>query len=159
MKILIVYYSWKGHTETVARALGQKTGGTVVRIEPVIDPGTHIGRMGMKAAFGMKEAIKPVQTDISEIDHLVIATPVWSHNMPPFMRQYLSALSGCSGKKFSVLVEMGGSGGEKVVKKVRKVLEGNGMTFAASAITIEKDVDAGNFSIALDDLAQKINEG
>lgn len=34
LRILIVFYSWKGHTETLARALGQKTGGTVSGSSP-----------------------------------------------------------------------------------------------------------------------------
>jgi flavorubredoxin len=68
-------------------------------------------------------------------------------------------LTNCSGKKFSVLAEMGGSGGESVVKKVRKVLEEKGMTFVASAITVEKDVEAGAAEATVEEFAEKIREG
>ena len=83
MKILIAFYSWTGHTETLAQALGKKLGADVVRIEPLEDPGKNIGKEGMKALFGQKEAIKPVQVDLTGIDHLIIATPVWIASVPP----------------------------------------------------------------------------
>jgi flavodoxin len=156
MNILIVFFSWKGHTEAVARAVSEKTGGTVVRIEPVVEPGTRICRMGMRAFFGRKEQIKPVRTDLADIDHLVIATPVWSHNIPPYTREYLSEITNCSGKKFSVLAEMGGSGAERVVKLVRKILEAKGMTFVASAATIEKNVAAKKVDEIIDEFAKKV---
>lgn len=159
MKILIAFYSWTGHTETVARALGQKLESTIIRIEPLVGPDGRMGRMAMKTLFGIKEEIKPVQADLTEIDHLVIATPVWMHNLPPFTRQYLSGLTGCTGKKFSVLTEMGGSGSERVVKNIRRILEGKGMKFVASAATIEKDVDAGKFDETLDEFVKKIQTG
>jgi len=159
MKILIVCYSWTGHTKTLAQALGQKLEAFVLHIEPLVDLGKDTGKLGMNALLGRKEAIKPIQSDMSDVDHLVIATPVWAFNLPPYTRQYLSGLTHCSGKKFSVLAEMGGIGGKRVVKKARAILEGKGMRFVASALTIEKDVDAGNYGETLDQFVQKIRTG
>lgn len=159
MKILIAFYSLTGHTETLAKALGERLGGTVVRIEPAINPAQKIGRQGMKALFGQKEEIKPVLADLAEVDHLVVMTPVWSFNLPPYTRRYLSGITNCSGKKFSVLAEMGGSGGGRVVRKARAILEGKGMSFVASAETIEKDVDAGKYYETLEEFAKKIQAG
>jgi flavorubredoxin len=107
----------------------------------------------------MKEEIKPVQADLTEVDHVVIATPVWAHNIQPYTRLVPLGFTNCTGKKCSVLAEMGGSGGEKVVKVVRKILEGKGMTFSASAVTVEKDVDAKKFDETFDELAKKIQAG
>lgn len=159
MNILIAYFSWQGHTEKVARAVAQKTGGTLVRIEPVTEPGEHMGRMAMRALFGRREPIKPVLRDLAGVDHLVICTPVWAQNIPPPTRQYLSDLSNCPGKKFSVLAEMGGAGAEKVEKKVRKILEAKGMQFVASAQTLEKDVEADMVDAIIDKFVRKILAG
>jgi flavodoxin len=159
MKILIAYYSWTGHTETLAQALGKKLEADVVRIEPLEDPGKNIGKKGMKALFGQREAIKPVQVDLTGIDHLVVATPVWIASVPPYAREYLTNVINCKGKKFSVLAEMGGRGGKRVVRKVRKVLERKGMTFVASVETIEKDVEAGNVDKTLEEFAKKVQTG
>jgi flavodoxin len=156
MKILIAFYSWTGHTETLAQSLGKKLVADVVRIEPLEDLGKKIGKEGMKALFGQREAIKPVQVDLTDVDHLIIATPVWIASVPPYTREYLANIINCKGKKFSVLAEMGGRGGKRVVRKVRKVLEKKDMTFVASVQTIEKDVDAGNFDQTLEDFAKKI---
>jgi flavodoxin len=159
MKILIAFYSWTGHTEMLAKTLGERLEATVVRIEPVIDPGQKIGRQGMKALFGQKDEIKPILADLAEVDHLVVMTPVWSFNLPPYTRRYLSELTNCSGKKFSILAEMGGSGGKRVVRKARAILEGKGMSFVASAETLEKDVDAGKYNETLEEFAKKIQTG
>jgi hypothetical protein len=70
MKTLIVFYSWTGHTGTVAWALGQKLGCPVLRIEPEADFGKHIAKMGVKALFGGTEKIQPIRLDLTGIDHL-----------------------------------------------------------------------------------------
>lgn len=159
MKILVVYYSWTGHTGTLARELARNLGASVVRIEPLVDLGKDTGRLGMKALFGGTMAIRPVLSDMAGVDHLVIATPVWGFNLPPYTREYLSGLTGCTGKKFSVLAEMGGMGGKRVVKKARRILEAKGMQFVASAVTKERDVDAGTCGDLLAEFADRIRAG
>lgn len=159
MRVLVVFFSWKGHTERLAHSLARKLGTDAIRIEPVVDPGKHIGCMGLKALLGGKAEIKPIKRDMSDIDHLVIATPVWSGNLPPYTRQYLSDLSGCAGKKFSVLAEMGATGAARVIRKVREILGQGGMEFVASIVTVEKDVEAGRFDTILDEFAEKIQAG
>ena len=154
MKILIACYSWKGHTRTVAQALAKKLDASRIDIEP--QGGMSPVSGGIKALFGLKGKIRSAGSDIKEFDHLVIATPVWSHNIPPYTRQYLSEITNSPGKKFSVLVEMGGSGAERVVTIVRKVMEAKGMEFVASAVTLEKDVDANQFDTILTEFAEKI---
>jgi flavodoxin len=158
MKILIAYYSWQGHTETVALELAQKLNTQTVKIEPLQESGSGIFMKAMKALFSMREKIKPCTTDMKEIDHLVIATPVWAHKIPPYVRQYISELTNCSGKRFSVVAEMGGSGAEGAIAAVRKVLEAKGMKFVNQAQTLEKDVEAKQFGATLDRFAEKIKE-
>ncbi len=154
MKILIACYSWKGHTRTVAQALAKKLGASLVDIEPQGSTSPVSG--GIKALLGLKGNIRSVGPDTKDFDHLVIATPVWSHNIPPYTRQYLSELSNSPGKKFSVLIEMGGSGAERVTAIIRKMMEAKGMEFVASAVTLEKEVDANQFDTKLTEFAEKI---
>jgi len=159
MKVLVAYYSWKGHTETLARNVAPKLNADLVKIEPLEDPGSGMGGKAVKALFGLRAKIKPCLSDIKEFDQLVIATPVWAQKIPPYTREYLSGLGNCSGKKFSVLVEMGGSGGDKVVEIVRQILEAKGMKFVTSAQFIEKEVEAGKFEEPLDQFVTKIMAG
>ncbi|MCK9307419.1 MAG: hypothetical protein M0P17_07830 [Methanoculleus sp.] len=154
--ILIVYYSWQGHTEKVATALAERVGGRLERIEPA--PGPGVVRGGVMAAFGMRAAIRPAQTDLAGVDFLVIGTPVWSRKVPLYINEYLALVSNASGKPFSVLAEMRGSGAEKAVAVVRKGLEAKGMRFVSSASTLESEVDAGQFGPAIEEFARTIVE-
>ena len=154
MKVLVAYYSWKGHTEMLARNVAPKLNADLVKIEPLEDPGPGMGGKAMKALFGLKAGIKPCLSDMKEIDHLVIATPVWAHKIPPYTREYVSGIRNCAGKKFSVIAEMGGSGAESVIALVRKILEAKGMKFVTSAQFIEKEVEAGKFEEPLDQFAE-----
>jgi flavodoxin len=140
MRILCVYYSWKGHTAKLAERLAD-----LLHVEPVrIEPAAESGMFGkaMKALLGMSSAIKPVKEDLSDIDVLVIESPVWAGKVPPYVNEYINRMSMCEGKRCYVLVEMGASGAEKAISHLKGRLENKGMKFAGSTVTIEKDVDA-----------------
>ena len=148
MTILVAYFSWKGHTEKTATALAKLLDAELVKIEPANNIG--IGMQAVKAFFGMKSRIKPAKSDLTGIDTLVIASPVWAGKVPPYVNAYLDSVMGGSGKTFHVLIEMGGRGDKSAIAVVRKALENKGMMFGSSASTIEKDVDAGNFTATLE---------
>ncbi|MGA7797830.1 MAG: NAD(P)H-dependent oxidoreductase [Methanoregula sp.] len=152
----VVYYSWKGHTEKVATALAKLLGAELVRIEP--DRECRIGREAMKAFLGMKSPIRPTKNDLSGIDALIIASPVWAGKVPPYVNAYLDSVRGGTGKPFHVIVEMGGRGDQSAIARVRKALERKGMKFVSSASTIEKDVESGAFAGTLEQFAAGIRK-
>jgi flavodoxin len=156
MTTRVVYYSWKGHTEKVATALAKLLDAELVRIEPVRDCG--VAGKAMKAFFGMKSPIKTTKTDLTGIDTLVIASPVWAGKVPAYVNTYLDSVTGGSGKPFHVLVEMGGRGDQSAITVVRKALEQKGMTFVSSVSTIEKDVDSGSFTGTLEKFSTGIRK-
>ncbi len=114
----IAYFSWKGHTEKVATALASLLDAELVRIEPLRESGMA-GKL-LKTLFVMKSAIKPCPTDLTGIDGLIIATPVWASKVPPYVNEYLARVSGGEGKPFHVIAEMGGRGSEGTIAAVRK---------------------------------------
>lgn len=63
MTILIVYFSWKGHTEKGATTLAPLLKAEIIRIEP--SQPIWIIREGFKAALSMKSLINPIPTDMS----------------------------------------------------------------------------------------------
>jgi NAD(P)H-dependent FMN reductase len=152
--IRIAYFSWKGHTQKVATALAKRLNAEMVRIEPLTE--FNIGIGGMKALLSMKSPIKPCKTELAGIDGLIIATPVWSHKVPPFVTEYCSAVSGGEGKPFHVIAEMGGRGAEGAITAVRQQLEKKGMRFVSSAATVERDVDSGAFTATVEKFAAGI---
>jgi len=156
MAILVAYFSWKGHTEKVATHLAKLLDAELLRIEPAGD--IYIGREAMKAFFKMQSPIKPAKSDLSAVDRLVIASPVWAGKVPSFVNEYLQSVTGGSGKPFHVLVEMGGSGDQSAIAVVRKALEEKGMKFVSSVSTIEKDVDSGSFTGTVEKFAAEIGK-
>lgn len=54
---------------------------------------------------------------------------------------------------------MGRIGAESTIAAVREILEGNGMTFVASASTIEDDVEAKQFHETIEQFSTKILSG
>jgi len=151
MAIRIAYFSWKGHTQKVATALAERLNAELVRIEPLKE--FTIAAGGMKALFAMKSPIKPCKTNLAGIDELIIATPVWSHKIPPYVNEYLSAVTGGEGKHFHVIAEMGGRGSESAIAAVKTQLEKKGMHFVSSAATVERDVDSGAFTAMVEKFA------
>jgi flavorubredoxin len=156
LAIRIAYFSWKGHTQKVATALADRVNAELVRIEPLKEFNIALG--GMKAFLAKQAPIKPCKTDLAGIDTLVIATPVWSGKVPPYVNEYLSAVTGGEGKTFSVIAEMGGRGSEGAIAAVKKQLEKKGMHFVSSASTVERDVDSGAFTATVDTFAAGIRK-
>jgi flavodoxin len=154
MTIRIAYFSWQGHTQKVATALAERVNAELVRIEQLKEFNIAIG--GMKAYLSMKSPIKPCKTDLAGIDALIIATPVWSGKVPPYVNEYLSVVTGGEGKPFHVIAEMGGRGSEGAIAVVRKHLEQKGMRFVSSAATVEQDVDSGAFTATVEKFAAGI---
>ena len=157
MTILIAWFSWKGHTEKVARGLGERLDARLVRIVPARE--IRIGREAMKAFLRMRSEIQPATADLAGMDRLVIASPVWAGKVPPFVNTYLDTVANGEGKPFHVIVEMGGRGDAPAIAAVRGILEMKGMRFASSAATVEKDVESGAFGRVLDDFAAQIRNG
>jgi NAD(P)H-dependent FMN reductase len=106
----------------------------------------------------MRSPIKPCKTELAGIEELIIATPVWSGKVPPFVNEYCSAVTGGEGKPFHVFTEMGGKGAESAIASVRQLLEKKGMRFVSSASTVERDVDSGAFTATVERFAAGIQK-
>ena len=154
MKTIVAFYSWKGHTGKVAKALATRVGADLVQIEPEKESGMFGKAMG--AVFARSAPIRPCKTDLSGVDFLVLASPVWAGKVPPYVNRYISLLSNTSGKPFSLVAEMGGRGAENAIAHMRKRLEATGMQFVSSAFTLESEVDAGSFVPKIEELAKTI---
>jgi flavodoxin len=154
MAIRIAYFSWRGHTQKVATVLAERVNAELVRIEPLKEHNIAIG--GMKAFLAKQAPIRPCKTDLAGIDTLIIATPIWSGKVPPYVNEYLSAVTGGEGKPFHVITEMGGRGSEGAIAAVKNQLEKKGMHFVSSAATVERDVDSGAFTATVETFAAGI---
>jgi len=154
MKILVVFYSWQGHTGKVAKALATRLGADLVQVEAEKESGMFGKAMG--AFLGRSAPIQPIKTDLSGVEFFVLASPVWAGKVPPYVNRYIELLGNTSGKPFSLIAEMGKSGAEKAIAHMRKRLEAKGMQFVSSAATLESEVDLGSFVPKIEELAKTI---
>ena len=77
MKKVIVYYSYRGNTKSIAEMIQKSTGADIARIETVVP------------YDGYCPEIKPLNIDLSKYDEVILGTPVWWYTFAPAMHTFL----------------------------------------------------------------------
>ena len=91
-KILVVYFSWSGNTEHVARHIAGLTGGTLFRIEPEkpyptdYKPCTEVAKAEKDS--NARPAIKNKVADWDTYDTVFIGCPVWWWTAPMIINTF-----------------------------------------------------------------------
>jgi flavodoxin len=131
MRAIIIYYSYSGHAEKVARyiteALKKKGEVDSQRLKPVTEITTFSGQC--RAAFMRKRAelAGKVLFDMSGYDTIVIGCPVWAFAPPPAINAFLDNIRSVSGKKVMIFITSGsGAGVGKCFANISKPLENAG---------------------------------
>ncbi|MGI6482836.1 MAG: flavodoxin family protein [Methanobacterium sp.] len=157
MKSLIACYSHSGKTLTVAEKLQKEINADFTRIEPVKDRWYLI--KAIHAYLEKKWPIKPCTTDIDDYDCLIVCCPIWAGRTTPGVIQYLDELVNTSGKKFAVLVTMGGDGNQLATIQIRNGLEAKEMEFIDKLIIGGSAQKSGEWETMTKEFAQRlINE-
>ena len=91
MKILVVFYSLTGHTRDVAAAIARQIGAEVERIDDTRNREGFLGyvKSTFDQVFGLTPALKPLRTDPTEYDIVVIGTPIWGSTCCAPIRTFL----------------------------------------------------------------------
>ena len=160
MKTLIVYYSMDGNTQYVADKVKEKVDSDTLRLVPkkaYNDKGMAKFFWGGKSALMAEQPeLEDYSVDLSKYDRIVFGFPVWAGTVTPPIRTFISEnKKALAGKRFSAYACMAGSGGEKAINKLAKILEIPG--FEATSIFIdpkaapnaEKDAQINGFIVAL----------
>ena len=128
MKTLMVYYSYSGMTEKVAKIYASelsKAGDvTIQKLKPKQEITTFLGQC--RAAFSKKRAELEgnVIFDAKGYDLVIIGSPVWAFAPVPAMNTYLDKLSGLEDKKVIILLTSGsGAGVGNCFNVIKKILE------------------------------------
>lgn len=91
---LIVYYSWVGNTEVVAKEIKRLTKFDIQKIEEKKSRKLgSIAGAAMGAFFGFKSNLKPMDFAMEEYDNIFLGVQVWAGNTPPAVNQYLEKAS------------------------------------------------------------------
>ena len=74
---LIVYFSFTGNTETVARLLQKHTGATLMALER---PADYL--LGLDDDVDGPEPLEPDQVNLSDYDLVFLGFPIWTNQLP-----------------------------------------------------------------------------
>lgn len=109
MKSAIIYYSWTGKTDAVAKVLQQITESDLLRLEEVkprtSSPLSFIGACG-SALFGGKSKLRPLAADLKDYDTIYLGSPIWAGHNAPAINAFISNTD-LSGKKVYLLITQG----------------------------------------------------
>ena len=87
---LIVYYSWIGSTEVVAKEIQRLTGFDIQRIEEKKNRKLgNIAGAAMGAFLGLKSNIKPMDFALEEYENIFLGAQVWAGKTTPAINNYL----------------------------------------------------------------------
>jgi len=138
-KKLVVFYSRTGITRKVANAIASAL---ECELEELIDKTNRQGVKGYLA--GGRDALKKSLTEIEAIkknitdyEMIIIGTPVWAGMPAPAVRTFLSQNKDKI-KKVAFFCTMGGSGNQKTIDELNKILgtQASQATATATALTV-----------------------
>lgn len=122
-KTLIVYFSWSGHTRTVANIIHELTGSRMVEIE-VQEPYSSVYKeVTARARRELDNDIRPTLVtrveNMTDYDTLIVGTPIWNSRLAPPVKSFLASYD-LSGKKILPFCTHGGSGTAQSVNNMRE---------------------------------------
>lgn len=93
-KILVVYYSWGGNTQEVARQIQKTTGGDIFEIVPAeAYPEEYqacVDQAKQEIKEGVKPALKSKVENLESYDVVFVGTPNWWSTIAPPVATFLS---------------------------------------------------------------------
>lgn len=127
MKALIVYYSWTGKTELVAKAISRTLNADARKVEEVKKRKGFLGFIsgGWSARKEKCSGIKPIDFNLDNYDLVFLGTPVWALKPTPAINAFISKAD-FKDKKVVIFVTMGGIGGKSVIKMMCDTIESKG---------------------------------
>ena len=146
-RVLLVYFSRSGHTESVARRIAARCGADVEAIEDVPSAVGRSGVLGyvrsaLEALLGVEPAIRRAQHPPKRYDLVIVGTPVWFWNMSSPVRSYLMRHR-AEFQKVAFFCTLGGSGQDKVMTDLRQLCRKPPVaTLALTAQQVEADEGA-----------------
>lgn len=129
MKTAVIFYSWSGRTEQLAKARAEKEDAKLYEIKDKNKSGAlKAYTAGCFAAMRMKRTpILPLTISLSDYDRIVIMAPIWAGHPAPAINAVFDALP--SGKEVTVCMVSGG-GKSGCREKIQALVSGKGCKLA-----------------------------
>ena len=163
MKSLIVYYSYSGNTEKVAKILvdflkDKDFMVDTLRLKPKNERGSFFLQC-LEALRGKRAVLSgDLNFDLAGYDLVCIGSPVWAFSPTPAVNTYLDKLLNAAGKDAIVFTTYGsGAGVEKCINNVKKRLKKKGIREVYNLNIQQANVDDRDFIIgAMKDKLEKV---
>lgn len=86
---IIIYYSWTGTTDLVAREIQDLTSFPIERIIETKGDKRSMMNAAMGAFFSIRSKITPLTKDLDSYENILLGTPVWATKTPPAINTFL----------------------------------------------------------------------
>ena len=121
---LVVYFSWSGNTENVAKAIADQTGADVFEIIPeeayIDDYNALLDIASKEKEDGARPAIARSIEDIAQYDIIYVGYPNWWSDMPMILYTFFDSYD-LSGKTIAPFCTSGGSGLSGTVNSMKEL--------------------------------------
>lgn len=154
---IVVYFSWSGNTDAVAKEIQSQTGADIFQIIPVKAYSSNYNEVIDYAKKEQGENARPEISgkidNINQYDVIYFGFPNWWGDMPMIMYSFLDDYD-LSGKTIVPFVTSGGSGFSNTINTIKKMEPGatvlNGLSLGSSqaknsAGDVEKWLDELDF--------------
>ena len=127
MNTAIVYYSLNGNTKFAASRIAEKLNADLIELHPkkaYHDKGFKKFYFGGKSAvMGEKPELMPYEFNADKYDTIILGMPVWASCITPPLRTFLEEYKDLlKNKEIAVILCQSGSGANKVLEKLKKLL-------------------------------------
>lgn len=123
-KSLVVYFSWSGNTENVAKSIQSKTNSDIFEIVPAIPYSNDYDTVVDLAQEEQKNHARPAISgnieNIGQYDVIYVGFPNWWADMPMILYTFFDTYD-LSGKTVALFCTSGGSGLSGTVNKVKSL--------------------------------------
>ncbi len=123
-RALVVYFSWSGNTESVAKAIAEQTGADVFEIIPeeayTEDYNTLIDIAAKEKEDGAHPAIAGSIENMEQYNMVYVGYPNWWSDMPMILYTFFDSYD-LSGKTIAPFCTSGGSGLSDTMNSIREL--------------------------------------
>jgi flavodoxin len=128
-KSAIIYYSWIGNTEVVAKEIQRLTGYDLIKIQEKKERklGNIMGP-ALCALLGLQSNIEPLDFSLADYDNVYLGTPVWAGKTTPAINRFISKAN-FKGKNIWIFITKADEKvPQKVIDSVKRRIEKKGGT-------------------------------
>lgn len=162
MKTLVVYYSYTGNTEGIAKEIATALNADIEQLEMVKPYSKNyqevVNDTQQEVESGYKPVLNPLKHRVKDYDRIVVGTPTFWYKMAPAVLTFLSE-NNFAGKKVVPFITNAGWPGS-VIADMKKVAQKNGATVENAKeikFNTQNDGTTTGMATSMKDLEQWIN--